>query len=209
MPRSDGRMNEFARAGGFVQKSAIDAAYSQLIGLCRGILADGHLNDAEIVALDQWLTNYGDVLPDWPARHLAARVRDVLEDGLIEEEERTDLQTFLEQAAGVEGTERFDAPTSLPLTRPAPHVEHDGRSFCLTGTFIYGPRRVVEWEIEKWGGRLASGVARADYLIIGAGVSGAWKFTTHGRKIEEAVAHVESGRKIAIVSESHWSSSLC
>jgi len=209
MPRPDSQANEIARAGFFVQQAAIDSAYSQLIGLCRGILADGHLNDAEIVALDQWLTNYGHVLPEWPARHLTARVRDVLEDGVIEEEERTDLQLFLERAAGVEGTERFDAPTTLPLTRPAPHVEHDGRSFCLTGTFVYGPRRTVEAEIERSGGKLASGVARADFLIIGAGVSGAWKFTTHGRKIEEAVAHVDAGRNIAIVSESHWSSSLC
>ena len=48
-----------------------------------------------------------------------------------------------------------------------------------------------------------------DWQVLHAELKQKDKFTTHGRKIEEAVAHVEAGRKIAIVSESHRSSSLC
>ena len=207
MPTND-RRDEAARAGMFVQSQAIDAAYSQLIGLCRGVLADGHLADSEIVALDQWLTTHRHLLPQWPAIHLAERVREVLEDGVIEDHERADLQQFVEQAAGVEGTERFDAPTTLPLTRPEPHIEFTGRRFCVTGTFVYGPRKVVVAEIMKAGGEVTDSVGRADYLVINACVSGAWKFTTHGRKIEEAVALVGAGRPVRIVAEGHWQTSL-
>jgi len=203
------RDGEAARAGRFVQSQAIDAAYSQLIGLCRGILADGHLADSEIVALDQWMSTYLTLLPQWPARHLAERVREVLLDGVIDDEERSDLRRFIEQAAGIEGTERFDLPTTLPLTQPEPHVEFDGRRFCLTGTFVFGPRKVVSSEIAKWGGEVVDSIGRADFLIIGACVSDAWKFTTHGRKIEEAVSLVESGRRLAIISEQHWNTCLC
>ena len=201
--------SEAARAGRFVQSQAIDAAYSQLIGLCRGILADGHLADSEIVALDQWMSTYLPILPQWPARHLAERVREVLLDGVIDDGERSDLRQFIEQAAGIEGTDRFDVPTTLPLTRPEPHVEFDGRRFCLTGTFVFGPRKVVSAEIARWGGEVVDSIGRADFLVIGACVSGAWKFTTHGRKIEEAVSLVESGRRLAIISEHHWNTCLC
>lgn len=206
---SDRPIGEAARAGFFVQSQAIDAAYSQLIGLCRGVLADNHLADSEIVALDQWMSTYLPLLPKWPARHLAERIREVLVDGVIDDDERSDLTRFIAQAAGIEGTERFDLPTTLPLTRPAPHVEFDGKRFCLTGTFVFGPRKLVVSEIAKWGGEVVDSVGRADFLIIGACVSVAWKFTTHGRKIEEAVALAESGRRIAIISEQHWNTCLC
>ena len=204
MPSND-RRDETVRGGMFVQSQAIDAAYSQLIGLCRGVLADGHLADSEIVALDQWLSTHRHLLPQCSEIHLAERVREVLEDGVIEDHERPDLRQFVEQAAEIEGTERFDAPTTLPLTRQEPQIEFVGRRFCLTGTFVNGSRKVVAGDITKAGGAVTDSVGRADYLVIGACVSGAWKFTTHG---QEAVALVEAGRPVRIVCEAHWHSSL-
>jgi len=200
--------DESARDGQYASAHMIHAAYAQLIGLCRGILADEELRDSEIVTLNEWLHRYRPLLPEWPGQMLARRVRAVLEDGVIEPDERADLQRLLERAAGMEGGQGFDVPTTLPLTRPPPHIEYDQRRFCITGTFVYGPRRQVEAAIEEWGGTISS-VAKAHYLIIGSTVTPAWKFGTHGLKIEEAVERCAAGRPIAIVSEAHWSTSLC
>jgi hypothetical protein len=199
-----------ARAGRYAGQYLVDGVYTQLLGLCRGILADGHLHDAEIVALDQWMSTMGHLVPEWPGQVLARRVKAILADGEVDDGERADLQAFLEQAAGVEGTERFDAPTTLPLTRPAPHVEFHGRHFCLTGTFIYGPRRLVEAAIVEQGGTLTRNVeTRTNYLVIGGTITPSWKYGTHGLKIESAARSAETGHPIAIISEGHWSSSLC
>jgi NAD-dependent DNA ligase len=197
-----------ARAGFYAKPAIVDAAYAQLIGLCRGCLADRELCDAEIVALDQWLGAYEHLLPEWPGKALARRVKDILRDGEIDEGERQELAEFLSEAAGAE-TQRFDAPTTLPLTRPEPHIQYEGRVFCLTGTFIHGPRKRVRASVEEWGGSLTDRPSAADYLVIGATVTPAWKFTVHGRKIEEAVSLKAKGHRIAIVSEAHWSATLC
>ena len=200
--------DEAVRAGRYVNQYMIDAAYAQLVGLCRGVLADHELADAEVAALDEWLATYATLLPEWPGQRLARFVREALCDGLIEDSERRELRDFIEQLSGLERG-YFDEPTTLPLTRPEPHIEYDSRAFCLTGTFAFGPRRQVEHVIKEWGGRVVSTVVQADYLVIGATVTGAWKYGTHGLKIQEAIELIERGRSLAIVSESHWSTSLC
>jgi NAD-dependent DNA ligase len=187
----------------------IDAAYAQLIGMCRGVLADTQLNDAEIVALDEWLDTYGGQLPEWPAQSLVRHVKDILRDGEVDEEERQELVDFLTRAIGSEGAQRSDTSTTLPLTRPEPHIEYEGHWFCLTGTFLYGSRRMVSGAVSEWGGTVTQAPAKSDYLVIGATITPAWKYSTHGRKIEDAVALREGGHRIAIVSEAHWSASLC
>jgi hypothetical protein len=187
----------------------IDAAYAQLIGICRGVLADGQLNDAEIVALDEWLETYGAGLPDWPAQALVRHVKDILRDGEVDEDERQELTEFLTQAIGSEGASRFDTPTTLPLTRPEPHIEYERHWFCLTGTFLYGARRTVAAAISEWGGAVTEAPSKSDYLVIGTTITPAWKYCTHGRKIEEAVALRDAGHRIAIISETHWGASLC
>lgn len=209
MPDEVSPQADAARRGQFASSYLVHAAYAQLLGLCRGLLADGDLVDSEIVALHDWLEQYADLLPEWPAQLLARRVRDVLSDGLVEPRERTDLAEFIERAAGREGTDRFDAPTSLPLDRPPPHIEYEKRAFCLTGTFVFGPRKRVSGSIEEWGGRVIGTPKKADYLIIGGTITPAWKFGSHGLKIEEAVRLRASGSQLKIVSESHWVTSLC
>lgn len=202
--------SERARLGQFAGQYLVDSVYTQLLGLCRGIVADASVNDAEVVALDQWLASYAHLVPEWPGQVLARRVKAILEDGVIEEQERSELLSFLERAAGVEGTERFDAPSSLPLTQPPPHVEYSGMTFCLTGTFIYGPRRVVEAAIVEQGGRMSKEPsAKTNFLVVGATVTPSWKYGTHGLKIEGAMEMIAAGYPLAIISEAHWSSSLC
>ena len=102
------------------------------------------------------------MVPAWPGRQLINRIRGVLADGVIDDEERTDLLAFLEAAVGGSGPARFDAPTSLPLTQPPPVVVYPGMCFCLTGTFVFGPRRLVEAKSQEEGGKCTPYVGRAN-----------------------------------------------
>jgi hypothetical protein len=47
-------------------------------------------------------------------------------------------------------------------------------------------------------------VQALDYLVIGDIGNENWAHSTHGRKIEKAIAYNFSGCRIAIVSEEHW-----
>jgi len=196
--------DEAARGGRYAGGYMVDAAYAQLIGICRGVLADNRLNNDEIRAIDAWLTQHDGQLPVWPTRALAQRVKQVIADGEITDDERLDLMAFLVQLSPKpEQVTGGEAPTALPFTNPEPDVVYSDHGFCLTGTFLFGPRRHVEDAIEDRGGTIAT-VAKADYLIIGATVTPAWKYGTHGLKIEGAMTRRIRSRPLVIVSEEHW-----
>ena len=84
-----------------------------------------------------------------------------------------------------------------------------GRTFCFTGTFAYGRRKVCEHSIQVAGGKVSKGVNRKlNYLVIGSRLTPAWVHSTHGRKIEAAVAIRDDGYPLHIVSEAHWTRTL-
>ena len=120
---------------------------------------------------------------------------------LVEDSQRWVLRDFLKQLSGIEDG-RYGAPTSLPRTRPPPPRL---RVPCLlpTGTFAYGPRRQVEHAIKDWGGRAVPTVIQADYLVVGAMVTGVSRYGTHGLKIQAGVEVIERERGLAIVSEAY------
>lgn len=196
------------RAGAYARGYLIDAAYSQLAGIFRGILADEQVADGEIRFLDQWLDQHQPPLPEWPTRALVERVQGILADGAITEDERLDLAAFLVQLAPKpEQVTRQDAASALPFTIPQPPIVYEGHGFCLTGTVLFGTRRDVEAAITTRSGKIAT-VARADYLVIGATITPAWKYGTHGLKIEEAAARCERSDVIGIIDEQYWHDSL-
>lgn len=197
-----------ARAGLYAGGDMAKRAYHELVGLCRGILADNHVSDEEVVALEQWCKAYPEVACTWPGDVVARRVSLVLEDGVIDDEERRDLKDLLEQLTG-QVDDVIDAPTSLPLDDPAPNVIIAGHSFCFTGTFAFGRRKACEQVVGSAGGTISKGVNRKlNYLVIGSRITPAWAHSTHGRKIEAAVTVREDGHPLYIVAESHWSRAI-
>jgi len=87
-----------APSGNESQESVYKAHYSrwvdEIIGLCRGILADNIVNEREVVALRDWLVSC-------PCTHLypisvvAQHVESIVSDGLITPEELEDLRQTL------------------------------------------------------------------------------------------------------------------
>lgn len=192
---------------GYNESRCLDRAINELMGFLKAILIDGRVDESEVEALAKWLLKNRELQQVWPVNVITERVAHVLRDGIADEQERAELMDLFEELIGPE-PDRFinsRAATRLPLTDPQPPVQLAGSTFVLTGKFLYGTRKACEREITVRGGACEPRVtARTNYLVIGVIGSEDWVYSTHGRKIEQAVALASQGRPIAIISEEHW-----
>lgn len=177
----------------------------ELIGLSRGIIADGHVNQAEVEILQKWLAaNVG--ISDQPLiRTLYARVDEILADGVVDAEEQAELLDTL----GRFSNRDFELgevlkPTTLPLCDPCPTLSFAGQSYCFTGTFSYGQRRHCEQTVVERGGQAGSLTKKTHVLVIGAYATESWKHSSFGNKIIKASEMRDAGTPISIVLEAHW-----
>ena len=188
----------------------IDKAIEHLLGLCDGITADQHLHDGEIFFLRNWLDDNTHIRERWPANVIADRVQSVLADGIITDDERTDLLTTLNQLLGSpqEVGTTSGTSTALPVTTNAV-IDLMGAYVCLTGKFVTGTRKKCEDMVLSRGGFPEGDVTKkTNYLIVGDLASRDWKFSSFGRKIERAMELQGNGQSISILSEEMWISSL-
>jgi len=177
-----------------------------LLGLASGLIADGELNDREVAFLSTWLAEHPELAATWPGEVVCRRVRAVLADGVISAEERIHLEKTLTELIG--GS--FSEDGAIPVGSNALPIDADvevlvpGRSFCFTGQFVFGTRARCERAAIEHGGRVQSVGRGLDFLVIGELASRDWKYSSHGAKIESAVAVRQEGGAIRIVSEAQW-----
>lgn len=190
----------------------------ELIGLCKGIQADEIVNEDEVHFLAQWLDKSREVINVWPVNVLASRIEKILEDNIIDDNEKKELLGLLYDITGcipehelinyatgeiIENLSHMS--TLLPLDKPTPSIIFDGKQFCLTGKFCYGTRNKCEEEIKVRGGQTQSNITqKTAYLVIGLLGSTDWKHSTHGLKIKTAIELRDKGWPVSIVSEEHW-----
>ena len=181
----------------------------ELIGIARGIAADGALNQREVEFLQKWLAVNVDISDQPVVRTLYERVNDLLRDGVADSDECLELLDTLEQfsSGDFELGEVLKA-TTLPLCEPAPHLSFEGLLYCFTGTFNFGQRKHCEQAVEALGGSCGALRKSTDVLVIGAYATSSWKHSSFGNKIIRACEWRNSGTPIAIVSEEHWRSYL-
>ncbi|APE32342.1 hypothetical protein BOX17_16080 [Halomonas aestuarii] len=192
-----------------------DRDASELIGLARGVMADGAINQSEAEYLLRWLEERPESLQVWPLSVLFERLRDALEDGHLDADEEADLLGLLLDYTGGgtlargENTSASRQSSTLPLCHPAPVIEFDDCHFVLTGKFITGTRAECEAEIIERGGHTQSNPTRKTcFVVIGNLGSTDWAQSSYGRKIQKAVELRADGNDIAIISEKHWASYL-
>lgn len=185
-----------------------DRSIDELIGLSRGVMADGVVTQDEAMFLSRWLDKNRHVQDQWPANILYQRVNEMLADGVLDPGEQRELLALLSEITGEGESLQYDTQslsTQLPLTEPLPEIIVRGREFCLTGRFVHGTRRECEAEIVMRGGATKrSPTLSTNYLVIGHLGSTDWIHSTYGRKIEHAVELSKAGRPIALVSERYW-----
>jgi hypothetical protein len=184
----------------------------ELIGICRGILADGEVNQSEAAFLLDWLDRHREFAHAFPFSTLYPRVQDALADGVLDLDEQRDLLEALSSTVGGE----VAAPdglaslsTELPYDDPCPTILYAASAFVVTGVFTYGKRRAVQYAIESRGGVVRAAVsAKTDYVVVGEVGSRDWLHSSFGRKIQEAMDFRQLGAMISIVPERHWAGSL-
>ena len=178
----------------------------EMLGIAKGILMDGVVTDDEVRNFLSWCDRRPQVVSRWPGNQLHRRLVAILEDGVVDERERTELAEILGGlVGGTLGLHGTETPSSLPFTRPVPKVEIAGRTFVFSGKFAFGPRPVCEAVTVSMGGLVAPRVTRrTDYLIVGTFVSRDWRHGAFGRKIETAVRYREKRGEPAVVAEDHW-----
>lgn len=177
----------------------------ELLGIARGLCADGSINEAEVVFLQKWLAANAGIVENPLINTLYRRVSELLADGIVDDSERCDLFDTLNRFAddGFELGETLKS-TSLPLCNPPPEVAFQGRSFCFTGIFNFGARSLCEKAVEARGGSGSSLKKGTDYLVIGVYATESWKHSTFGNKILRAVELRDEGVPISIISEEYW-----
>lgn len=194
---------------GMFRSGAIgDRQVDELIGIVKGVMADGMVTQGEVEFLVNWMNTNRHAADQWPAKALYPRLAAVAARGSMSLAEEGELLDLLMKTVGGNTAPQFGLhsdSTSLPLTDPAPRLEFAGRRFCFTGAFNAGTRAWCHEQVEQRGGAAAGTITMAlDYLVIGDIGNANWLHSTHGRKIEKAIQYNEAGSAIAIVSEEHW-----
>jgi NAD-dependent DNA ligase len=181
----------------------------ELLGLCRGLAADGVISQPEVEFLQVWLAANREI-SDQPLIHtLYDRIASIMADGVASKEECEELLATLRDLTrtDVELGEVLKA-TSLPLCDPAPALAFPGRRYCFTGTFAFGKRKQCEGAIIDRAGLVGTLTQKTDVLVVGIYATESWKHSSFGNKILQAVEWRAAGLPIAIVSESHWRAHL-
>lgn len=198
-------------AQGFNWGRRLDRGMDELIGIARGVLADGYLVQPEAEFLLRWLDANEPVRRDFFGDRLYQTLCDILSDGVVDADEEDALVDLLLRFTGgtpLDGNS-CSYSTTLPIDDPPPDITLRGQAFCFTGKFTWGTRHQCESCVTE-----AGGIAHkypcliTNFLVIGTLGSRDWIHSSSGRKIEKAIELRSSGAPIRIVTEGHWVQSV-
>lgn len=178
----------------------------ELIGLSRGIVADGVVSKQEAEFLQKWLAA-NVAISDTPLiRDLYIRIGEILQDGDVDADEARELVDTLNALSSSRDVELGEVlrATTLPLCKPPPTLTFPGRNYCFTGTFVFGRRSACEKAVADRGAFAGRLTQKTNVLVVGTYATESWKHSSFGTKILQAVEWRDEGRPIAIVSEDHW-----
>jgi NAD-dependent DNA ligase len=190
----------------FNKKNIQDRQIDTLIGLSKGLVADGTVNQSEAEFLLTWLIQNQQNSENPIIDNLLQKVAVMLEDGVLDSDESEELKNILQTISG-ESSEigELAKTTSLPIDAPLPKIDFDGASFLFTGTCAFGTRKDCQAAIDELGGVNANSVTKTlNYLVLGTYVTDSWAHETFGRKIEKAIEYRDSGMPLIIITEEHW-----
>ena len=140
----------------------------ELIGIARGLVADDHINPAEMEFLQKWLAANLHISDQPVVNVLYHRINQMLADGVLDDDESAELLDTLKnfRRRDFELGEVLK-PTSLPLSEPAPVLTFVGQRYCFTGTFNFGCRKDCEQAVVKLGADIGSLIQKTNVLVVG------------------------------------------
>ena len=191
------------------EQNRIEQGLAEMVGVVRGVIADGVVSADEATRLVEWTRAHPQIAARWPANMLARRLENIVRDGRVDARERDHLEAVLGQLAENEGRMAFTLATDLPVDRPEPAVVFEARTFVFAGEMAYGPKRACEREVVELGGTCERAVSRrTDYLVLGSLSAADWAQEGFGSYVDEVVQMRARGATIAIISEEWWAGAL-
>ncbi|EKF9304284.1 TPA: BRCT domain-containing protein [Vibrio cholerae] len=184
-----------------------DGLINQLLGFLQGITADDSINDKEIHALNKMLNSNREVIANWPGDVIHQRLKKILSDGIVDDEERHELLSMLKSICGQQFTDTGCAECFATDYFSDDVVVNSisGLQVCFTGKFFAGNRKSIENKAKELGADVRSDVNKQlDLLVIGSMASRDWIHTSHGRKIESVINNRKSGSSTKILTEQAW-----
>lgn len=107
----------------FNRKSIDDRQIDTLIGISKGLVADGKLDQSESEFLLTWLIQSRQASDNPIIINLLDKVDAMLEDGVLDSEESTELLTLLHKITGNPSEiGELAKATSLPINDPMPPI---------------------------------------------------------------------------------------
>ena len=177
----------------------LDRRLMGLHGLFAGFIADGSLDDREVVHLYDWCQANPELAERWPVSELRQLLAEVLADGVISDEERRQLRTFVESLAD---DFRMEGVPTSSIFDPNPEIVFPGKRFLLTGKLTMCTRKTAQQMIKDRGGLVAKNPSSTlDYLIVGDEGNVNFQFARYGRKIERVLNLKSDGCEILVVNE--------
>lgn len=194
--------------GAFRSEVVIDRQIDELIGIIKGVTADGIVTQAEVEFLLCWMDANRKAATLWPAKAIYPRLVDATHGGSMSIEKEGEVLDLLLRAVGGNTSTRDghgSDSSKLPYTEMDQPIGFEGLNFCFTGVFASGSRNWCHGKIAERGGlSMGTITKKLNYLIIGEIGNENWLHSTHGRKIEKALKYNADGSKIAILSEEYW-----
>jgi hypothetical protein len=199
------------RAGELNAQRRVEQGLAEMVGLVRGVIADGKVSEEEAQRLSEWARDNPEVATRYPANLLSRRLERIFMDGRLDGRERIRLGSMLTQLAenptGFGGG--YPLATDLPVTHPMPEIAFEGQTFVFGGRLAYGPTHACEREVLELGGMCEHSVSRrTDYVVIGSLAANDWCQLTFGHLIDEVVQYRSRGVPIAVITEEHWVNAL-
>lgn len=181
----------------------------ELIGIAKGITADGVVTNQELEYLVRWLVANREITNDPIVAALYQQIQTMVSDGVFTEEERGDLLDLLRDFGShpMEMGELMKS-TAIPFANPLPALMFSGKRYCFTGTFTYGKRDACESAVVERGSLVGSLTKATDVLVVGQYATESWLHSAYGLKILKAKGMQDKGHHISIVPEVHWADNL-
>ena len=166
-------------------------ALQELQGILFGVICDNVLNDDEILFIEKWLDSHKELKGNYPYDKIYSKIEDVLEDGIITEDERADLFALITKIIN-------------PVEKSVPDIciQIKKSSICLTGEFECMQKKDLSILLESMGAIIKNNVTKTlDYLFVGDKGSDKWAQGNYGTKIKKAMELNEKGSNIQILKE--------
>lgn len=191
------------------EQARVEQGLAEMVGVIRGIIADGMVSQDEANRLAEWTRDNPQVAARWPANMLSRRLANIVRDGRVDARERNHLEAILGYLAENPGRMGFALAADLPVDDPPPSVVFESRTFVFAGEMAYGPQRACEREVVELGGACERAVSRrTDYLVIGSLSAADWAQEGFGGQVDEVVHLRARGARIAVISEEWWAAAL-